>query len=266
MKDDKMVDLTEPWYLVYSSGPMNGDTIGKHSTTPRASPEKVKVDDIRFLGAEKVDAGMIRAHGCLMVIAWVGFASIAIFMARYMKVAFGDKVLLGTKVWFTCHRLLMVLTVLVTIIAIIIIFVHAGRWTEEAGAHPITCRFIFNWAHRGVGLAALILAVVTVFLGIRLPGASLDDSALYAMIAYCVGVAIVIMFEVYLSLKKNRNAATFSPLSGEDKEGGHVQLKTTGEQFVSARQQMLGFLVLFVTGVVIALVVLIATAEEGHQH
>jgi len=32
-----------------------------------------------------------------MVIAWVGFASIGIFMARYMKVAFGEKVLL----WFT---------------------------------------------------------------------------------------------------------------------------------------------------------------------
>ena len=46
--------------------------------------------------------------GCLMVIAWVGFASIGIFMARYMKVAFGGKVLLGTKVWFTvrCGSLL----------------------------------------------------------------------------------------------------------------------------------------------------------------
>ena len=36
-----------------------------------------------------------------MVIAWVGFASIGIFMARYMKTAFGEKVLLGTKMWFT---------------------------------------------------------------------------------------------------------------------------------------------------------------------
>ena len=36
-----------------------------------------------------------------MVIAWVGFASIGIFMARYMKVAFGEKVLWGNKVWFT---------------------------------------------------------------------------------------------------------------------------------------------------------------------
>ena len=40
-----------------------------------------------------------------MVIAWVGFASIGIFMARYMKVAFGEKVLLGTKMWFTVRTM-----------------------------------------------------------------------------------------------------------------------------------------------------------------
>ena len=40
-----------------------------------------------------------------MVIAWVGFASVGIFMARYMKVAFGDKELLGTKIWFTVRMM-----------------------------------------------------------------------------------------------------------------------------------------------------------------
>jgi len=134
----------------------------------------------------------------------------------------------------------MILTVLFTIISTIIIFVHAGRWTEEAGAHPITGiivlvlaviqpimalfrphpgeanRFIFNWAHRGVGLSSLILAVVTVFLGIRLPASSLDDSALYAMIVYCLGVAIVVVFELYLSLKKEKTGTRFSPLGDRD--------------------------------------------------
>lgn len=36
-----------------------------------------------------------------MIIAWVGSASVGIFMARYMKVAFGKGEMLGTKVWFT---------------------------------------------------------------------------------------------------------------------------------------------------------------------
>ena len=39
-----------------------------------------------------------------MVIAWIGFASVAIFMARYMRGAFDEKKLLGTKIWFTVRR------------------------------------------------------------------------------------------------------------------------------------------------------------------
>jgi len=292
-KDDKMVDLTQSWYLGYASGPMNGDNIGKHSTTPKTSPEKVQVDDIGTLSAQKEGPEMIQAHGCLMVIAWVGFASIGIFMARYMKVAFGEKVLLGTKMWFTFHRSLMILTVLFTIVSIIIIFVHAGRWTKEAGAHPITGiivlvlaviqpimalfrphpgeanRYIFNWAHRSVGLFSLVLAVVTVFLGVRLPDSNLDDSAQYAMIVYCVGVAIVIVFELYLTFKKDTTAASYSPPGGDKDVGGHVVLQeSAGDQFLFARQLMLGFLVVLVSGVVIALVVLIAITdgEGGHKH
>ena len=57
------------------------------------------------------------------------------------------------------------------------------------------------------------------FLGIRLPDSSLDDSALYAMIVYCVGVAIVIVFELYLTLKKETRAASYSPSEG-GKNGG----------------------------------------------
>jgi len=58
--------------------------------------------------------------------------------------------------------------------------------------------------------------VVTVFLGIRLPASSLDDSALYAMIVYCLGVAIVIVFELYLTLKKERTETRFNPLGDKD--------------------------------------------------
>ena len=43
--------------------------------------------------------------GCLMVIAWIGFASIGMFIARHMKVLFGQRVLLGTKMWFTVRLL-----------------------------------------------------------------------------------------------------------------------------------------------------------------
>ena len=41
--------------------------------------------------------------GSLMTIAWLGFAAVAIFMARYMRLVWEDEELLGTKVWFTVH-------------------------------------------------------------------------------------------------------------------------------------------------------------------
>ena len=58
--------------------------------------------------------------------------------------------------------------------------------------------------------------VVTVFLGIRLPNSSLDDSALYVMIVYCLGVALVIVFELYLTRKKEKRGTLFSPVGDKD--------------------------------------------------
>lgn len=224
-----------------------------------------------------------------MVIAWIGFASIGIFMARFTRVAFGDKELLGTKVWFTFHRILMISTVLVTIVGIILIFVYAGHWMP--GAHPITGiivlvlsviqpiaaafrphpgddnRYLFNWAHRAGGIFALVLAVVTVFLGILIykDELGLDNSPLYAMIVYCVGVVFVIAFDIYLFCKKRNHKTASFTMTGE-KEGGHVQVEQSErEPAVSLRRLMLGFLVLLVTGIVIALVVLIAVAEAGEE-
>ena len=57
---------------------------------------------------------------------------------------------------------------------------------------------------------------MTVFLGIRLPDSNLDDSTLYAMIVYCLGVAIVILFELYLTLKKETKETRFSPVGDKD--------------------------------------------------
>ena len=52
------------------------------------------------------------------------------------------------------------------------------------------------------------MAVVNVFLGIRLGGANLNDTSLYIMIVYAVGVAVVIVLSEYLSLK-NGDKATY---------------------------------------------------------
>lgn len=69
-------------------------------------------------------------------------------------------------------------------------------------------------------LLFLPLSVVTVFLGIRIykDELGLDDSPLYAMIVYCVGVAFVIAFDIYLSCKKRDQKTASFTMTGE-KEG-----------------------------------------------
>lgn len=69
-------------------------------------------------------------------------------------------------------------------------------------------------------LLFLPLSVVTVFLGIRIykDELGLDDSPLYAMIVYCVGVAFVIAFDIYLSCKKRDHKTASFTMTGE-KEG-----------------------------------------------
>lgn len=39
--------------------------------------------------------------GSLMTLAWILFASVGLFTARYMRVVWEPKQLLGTKAWFT---------------------------------------------------------------------------------------------------------------------------------------------------------------------
>ncbi|KTG38341.1 hypothetical protein cypCar_00023078 [Cyprinus carpio] len=87
--------------------------------------------------------------------------------------------------------MLMSLTVFLTAVAFVFPFVYRGKWSTRAGVHPyLGCtvmilafcqpimaafrpapdssrRWIFNWLHWGVGNAAEIIAVVSMFFGIR---------------------------------------------------------------------------------------------------
>ena len=137
------------------------------------------------------------AHGTVMVLAWMVFASTGILFARYGRlIRFGvRRQLLSEAIWFQAHRLALSLAALATLLGFFFILVQAaGTWVDAAtdGArlfahsilgviivccatlqvwmalfrcHPNTrFRFIFNWAHRGTGLLSFILSIPTIFL------------------------------------------------------------------------------------------------------
>ncbi|XP_056379298.1 putative ferric-chelate reductase 1 [Hyla sarda] len=177
------------FFVFLVNGPSGADgTINQHTKTT-ISNGQVDISSYVKSGAQSGLDPVVRAHGSLMLIAWMTTGSIGMIMARYMKSAAG-KPFLGKAIWFQGHFFLMILTVVLTIIAFIMVFVYAGDWS--GGAHPVLGvivmilsffqpifaffrpdpkserRFIFNWGHSINALVIKILAVAAIFLGLEL--------------------------------------------------------------------------------------------------
>eukprot|EP00794_Sanderia_malayensis_P007693 gene7693-8530_t len=188
-----MKDLKTTWFITAAYGnTVGGSTPGKHEFKPSSSSAKVDLRKSFEATGKSASKTALVAHGSLMIIAWLGFAATGMFIARYMKKVTGDGTCCGEKIWFQSHRICMTMTLLLTVISFIIIFVKEKGWSEHAKAHPYTgCittflaivqpimaifrphpneanRWLFNWGHRCVGVVALTLAVATIFLGLDL--------------------------------------------------------------------------------------------------
>jgi len=141
-----------------------------------------------------------------------------------------------------------------TVAATILIFVGKGGWSSGAGAHPycgiiaiafavvqpIMAAFrphpgaprrdIFNWAHRIVGTIALIMAVVSIYLGLDVVGlglkGSLGDQGFWAVITFYIGEFLIFLFESYLILsKRNKEKRSVSVTNT-----GDIQMQPPGHQ------------------------------------
>ncbi|KAM4722879.1 putative ferric-chelate reductase 1 [Rhinophrynus dorsalis] len=182
--------VTSSYYIFLGSGPSQADgQILKHARVPLISANKVDLSSFSATSAASRTSPVILGHGALMLIAWMTTGSIGMIMARYMKSA-AKKPILGKDLWFQAHFFLMVLTVILTIIAFIMVFVEVADWS--GGAHPVIgCivmiltflqpigamfrpspkskrRFIFNWGHGVNALVIKTLAVAAIFLGLQL--------------------------------------------------------------------------------------------------
>lgn len=90
-----MLGLDQEVFLIYARGDVNGGILIRHT---HRSPSTSKVDVCKLntaLESKTTDNKLLKAHGSLMVVAWVGFATLAMFAARYMKDVWGK--LFGLK-------------------------------------------------------------------------------------------------------------------------------------------------------------------------
>ncbi|KAJ7370793.1 DOMON domain-containing protein frrs1L [Desmophyllum pertusum] len=91
-----------------------------------------------------------------MVVAWVVFATLAIFTARYMKDSWGK--LFGLKAWFQVHRALTVSCLICTLVGFVLVFVHVEGWSEADVAHSV------------LGLIITVLVCVQPIMALMRPG------------------------------------------------------------------------------------------------
>ncbi|XP_059176713.1 putative ferric-chelate reductase 1 [Physella acuta] len=226
---DKLFNVSQPWTLLFARGRAfvaTGVSLTNHLSENYVSEAAVTS---KFRGNVNVQGEgnpMYKAHGCLMVAAWLIFSSIGIITARFYKPVWKNTIL-SLKVWFQIHRLCMVLVFCLTAIGFIIIFVEEKEWSkveneaEYLSGHPIIgvivmiltvlnpvmslfrCdpgtpkRPLFNWAHFIVGVSAHILAVIAIFFGVRLRGAVTPYYTVYILGAY---VAWILFVEILLEL------------------------------------------------------------------
>lgn len=177
--------MNEPYYLLLSSGSTASElSIGFHDLTHDASRSSILFTEdnpVIILSANNQPSRiLLLLHGSLMIVAWIGATTIGVFSARYFKKIWSGKQIFGKDVWFIVHQVSMSLTWLLTISAVIIIWVDVGEWrtsthsilgiiaTSLCFIQPLTAFFrpapddearpIFNFMHGSVGKLAHFIA------------------------------------------------------------------------------------------------------------
>ncbi|KAJ8277992.1 hypothetical protein GJAV_G00082530 [Gymnothorax javanicus] len=188
------------YYLMFAYGSSNNGAIQIHRSTFISN---MKVD---LQNPQQVSSNLphiVKAHGALMLIAWMTTGSLGMLIARYLKATTRGNTCCNKDLWFVAHVFLMLLTVAATIIAFILIFSHVRVWI--GGAHPVLgclvmilafiqplgavfrCgpdderRYIFNWAHALNAMAIKGLAVAAIFTGLSLIDSSQGQWSLKVM-------------------------------------------------------------------------------------
>ncbi|XP_076355010.1 putative ferric-chelate reductase 1 homolog [Tachypleus tridentatus] len=270
--------VNQNYHLLLAKGPASSDGVKRKHSERAVSNKPVNLTLVSVVAGAKVPL-FIKLHGSLMVAAWIGFASLAILMARHYKQVWQANTLCTVKIWFAIHRFLMLLSLSLMIAGFVLIFLHVQGWSQVApNPHPILgCvatglallqpimamlrpkpdarkRPIFNWLHWFVGNAAKIVAVLTIFFAVSLQAANLPYAYYWILVGY---VAFYFLFHLIMQLhacimdRKKGTEIGMQELNGEERDSPK---DAPGSNF---RRFMLGIYIVIVAGLVTALVLLI---------
>ncbi|CAF1067872.1 unnamed protein product [Adineta steineri] len=281
----------------------SSNVLQRHSQNARtALSEKVllnRAETIVYnIGSTGSDStALMKAHGIIMIFAWIVLVSTGILIARYFKKSWSTRKICGKAVWFAIHRTLMTSVAILTLIAFILILVYKkGQWISQKNqrefAHSIVgilvisfaviqpfmalfrCnpdddyRFIFNYAHAFVGFSAFILSIVAIFLAMFFTQFNFQANKEWAILVTwtCWLPIIFIIFEIieYYFQKHINNEKTNSYNMNDRHGTGTTKTDTieSKENATKSRIKSFFLLVHFIIafGLSLALMILIGQA------
>ncbi|XP_028167929.1 putative ferric-chelate reductase 1 homolog [Ostrinia furnacalis] len=273
----------------------DAERVGFHSIAFGATGESLALATVgTAAGSSKL---LVKLHGSFMLLAWLGTSSIGILLARYFRQVWVGRQLGGKDIWFAYHRILMVLTWLLTVVGFILILVEVGGFaTTGDNPHAITglvtvilCfiqpigayfrphpgtkkRPIFNWLHWFLGNAAHILGIATIFLAVYLQKAELPSWSVFilaAFVAFHVVMHIVLSLTVCVSdgrISNGRvNSFPMKDMMGQPRQVTQVD-RSTDAPFSSFRRLLLSIYAPIVLLLAVAMICLVALAPIGEAY
>ncbi|KAH9509737.1 hypothetical protein Btru_044379 [Bulinus truncatus] len=269
------LDQTYPELRSLRGGPAH--LLFAHGFASRGSPKRhgLSVEELPMASAQKVDFTRLsnyygraryplaKAHGCLMILAWVFFASIGLLLTKYYKPMWPNSKIFSHKYWFFGHFNCMATLFLIVIIAIILIFVEAGGYSEAPElpqrAHPILgiiilvciiinpilalirpsednkCRPVFNWFHWAFGTIANVLAIPTIFIGMDFGKVMVPWWATWILVIWVIFHIIVeLTLEIHqcCTYKKNKERRKkWEQVKRDNPKQYHPELDPVGHRF-----------------------------------
>jgi len=237
----------------------------------------------------------MKAHGILMIFAWIVCASTGILVARYFKRTWSNRKICNKAIWFAIHRTLMACVAVLTVISFILILIYKqGQWASKLHqgeyAHSIIgiivisfafvqpfialfrCnpqdhyRFLFNYLHAFLGFTAFILSIAAIFLAMFFPHLNFQLNKEWAILVswICWLPIIFIIFElieIYF-----RKYSTSNSFQANDRNGNQqVKDETLENENTIRKDRIKGvFLLLHIiiaVGLALAMIILIGQAK-----
>jgi len=185
----KVLQLNQKVFLIFARGSVNqGGTLSKHSYKS-VSDSQVDVCEL-----ERKTPFLLRVHGALMIMAWMGFGFLALSVMTFKKMAPGNPC--GKVSWFQICKALTVVCLLFTLAGFVVAFVHFGGWSDGLQKLSMVDSVPGDRAskiHSVLGCITAFFICVVVILWLFMPATYLESRNVFRR---CFGLVAVVTFSL----------------------------------------------------------------------